>query len=189
MSPRFLLPLLAVLALGACTPAVAPAQAPAAAAAASEVERNKAAVVRWLVEGDDKGNPAIADEIFAPDVVMHHPTSPTPLRGVEVIKQGSMGLHKTFPGFKGERLDVFGEGDRVVVRWSLSGTHQGEFMGIPATNKPFTLTGTTIYKLAGGKVVEAWYAADMMGFYAQIGATPPGTPPAASPAPSPSPAT
>ncbi len=176
-------------ALAGCAPAVSPGQAtmPQATSASADVERNKAAIRRWLEEGDNKGNVAIADEVFAPEVVLYHPTSPEPLRGIEVIKQGSMGLHKAFPGFKGTLDDVIGEGDKVTVRWTLKGVHQGEFMGIPASGKPFTITGISIYRFVGGKIVEGWYAVDMMSFYAQIGATPAGTPPAA-PAPSTSPA-
>ena len=167
-----------------CQAAVAPGAAPVLVAAApSEQERNKAAVRRWYEEGDNKGNPAIADEIFAADVVMHHPTSPEPIIGTAPIKAGSAGLHQAFPGFVGKVVELLAEGDRVTARWSLEGAQKGAFMGIPPTNKPFKLEGITVYRFAGGKIAEGWYAADMYSFFSQIGALPPGSPPAAAPAP------
>jgi steroid delta-isomerase-like uncharacterized protein len=163
---------------GCAVPAAPPAAGAAAATAdAATVERQKALIRRWQEEGDNRGNVAIADEIFAPDVVAYHPTSPTPLRGVEPIKQGALGLHAAFPGYVGTLDDLFGEGDRVTMRWTIQGVHQGPFLGIPATGKAFTLKGINIYRFAGGKVVEAWYAADMLGFFQQLGVDPP-TPPA-----------
>jgi steroid delta-isomerase-like uncharacterized protein len=150
----------------------------AAVPTASPVEQNKAAVVRWLEEGDNKNNLAIADEVFAPDVVMYHPTSPTPVRGVETIKQGAAGLRAAFPDNIGTIHDVIGEGDRVVVRWTLRGTHKGAFMGVEPTGKAIAVPGISMYRFAGGKVVEAWYGVNMIDFYHQIGVTPPAPAPA-----------
>ena len=140
---------------------------------AVEVDRNKAAILRWLNEGDNQNNLAVADEVFAPDVVVYHPTRPTPLRGVEAIKQGSAGLRAAFPDFVGTNDDVFGENDRVVVRWTLRGTHKGSFMGIAPTGKSFVLPGISIYRFAGGKIVEAWYGVNMLDLFQQLGVTPP----------------
>lgn len=145
---------------------------PAAPAAAS-VERNKAQIRHWLEDGDNKGNLAVADEVFAPNVVMYHPLSPEPLRGVEVIKAGAQALRHAFPDNAGTIEDVIGEGDRVTVRWTLRGTHQGEFMGVAPTHKPVAIKGISIYRFEGGKIVEAWYVVDMLGFYQQIGVAPP----------------
>lgn len=139
----------------------------------SELERNKAAIVRWLEEGDNQNNLAIADEVFAPEVVMYHPTSPTPIVGVEPIKVGSAAMRQAFPDYHGEIHDVFGEGDRVCVRWTLRGTHQAPFMGLPATGKPFALPGLSVYRFAHGQVVEAWYGVNMLDFLGQIGLVPP----------------
>lgn len=138
----------------------------------TQLERNKAAIIRWLEEGDNKNQPEIADEVFAPDVVMYHPTSPTPLVGVEPIKMGTIGMRQAFPDFHGTIEDVFGEGDRVTVRWTLRGTHQGAFMGLPATGKSFVQPGISVYRFVDGMVVEAWYAVNMLDFLQQIGAMP-----------------
>ncbi len=68
--------------------------------------------------------------------------------------------------------DVVAEGDRVVVRWSAQGSHEGELMGIPATGKPVKVTGIDISRIVAGKIVEAWGEFDGMGIMQQIGAIP-----------------
>ena len=183
-STRAALACLAIMLSGCVAPTTPLAPIAASTPVLDELARNKAAVRRWYEEGDNKGNVAIADEVFAPDVQMYHPTSPEPLRGIEPIKQGSLGLHKAFPGFIGKVLDLTAEGDKVTCRWSLEGVHQGEFLGIPPTNKPFKLQGLVLYRFAAGKIVEGWYAADMYTFFTQLGAMPPGSP-AAVPTPQP----
>jgi hypothetical protein len=72
---------------------------------------------------------------------------------------------------------MLAEGDRVVTRWTARGTHRGELMGIPPTGKPVTMTGITINRLEGGKVVEDWTVFDQLGLLQQLGAIPaPGAP-------------
>ena len=66
--------------------------------------------------------------------------------------------------------DLIAEGDMVVQRWSSTMTHSGDFMGLPTTNKQFTVTGINIYRVAGGKIVEQWAEADIAGMMQQLGA-------------------
>jgi predicted ester cyclase len=68
--------------------------------------------------------------------------------------------------------DVITEGDEVVVRWTVRGTHQGEFMGIPPTNNRVTLTGMSIERVSGDKIVETWDSYDAMGLMQQLGVIP-----------------
>ena len=74
-------------------------------------------------------------------------------------------LHFTFE-------DLIAEGDKVVVRETMSGTQQGELMGIPPTGKQFSVTGIEIYRFEGGKIVEHWLESDMLGLLQQLGALP-----------------
>lgn len=62
--------------------------------------------------------------------------------------------------------------DKVVVRWTSRGTHQGELYGIPATGKQFTNSGMTIYRLANAKITELWFIGDNMGLMQQLGVVP-----------------
>jgi len=68
--------------------------------------------------------------------------------------------------------DMFAEEDRVVLRWSASGTHQGEFFGITPTNRQITANGMAIYRFADGKIVEEWMNTDMLGLLRQLGVVP-----------------
>ena len=69
---------------------------------------------------------------------------------------------------------VVAELDKVAVGLRLSGSHQGELMGIPATGKPIAITGIEIFRLADGKIVEQWVAVDSMGMLQQLGVLPTG---------------
>jgi len=68
--------------------------------------------------------------------------------------------------------EVFGDGDRLVIRFTMTGTHRGDFMGIPATETPITLPGLTILHFKDGRCVERWSNADMLGLLVQLGAVP-----------------
>jgi predicted SnoaL-like aldol condensation-catalyzing enzyme len=80
--------------------------------------------------------------------------------------------------------DLIAEGDRVVVRWTNAGTHVGDFAGIPATGRPFTMAGIDIYRLAGGQLCEHWHVIDQLGMLGQLRLLPQGAEgPRSSPAP------
>ncbi len=65
--------------------------------------------------------------------------------------------------------DLIAEGDKVVCRFTASGIHQGEFMGIPPTEKRVTIMEIRIYRIIGGKIVECWGLFDQMGLMQQLG--------------------
>ncbi len=68
--------------------------------------------------------------------------------------------------------DVVAENDRVVVRWTNAGTHVGEFAGIPATGKTFTMSGIDIYSVVDGLLCEHWHVVDQLSMLAQLGLLP-----------------
>jgi predicted ester cyclase len=68
--------------------------------------------------------------------------------------------------------DVVAEGDRVVVRWTNSGTHIGVFAGIPPTGRSFVIAGIDIYRVADGKLAEHWHVVDQLAMMAQLGLLP-----------------
>ena len=81
-------------------------------------------------------------------------------------------IQNTFPDFHQTVEDDFAEGDKVVHRWTISGTHQGEFLGIPATGKQVANSGMSIFRIAGGKFVELWVESDNMTLMQQLGVLP-----------------
>src|SRR5437764_1381191 len=79
-----------------------------------------------------------------------------PPPGIEGIRNLFATLHNAFPDAHVTLDDVLAEGDKVVVRSTLSGTHQGTFMGIPATGRHVSITGIDIVRMRDGKMVEHW---------------------------------
>ena len=69
--------------------------------------------------------------------------------------------------------DLVAEGDKVALHWSCSGTHTGEWMGIPPTGKRVTWSGIGIHRVVGGKIVESWDMVDNLGLMQQLGIVPP----------------
>lgn len=81
-------------------------------------------------------------------------------------------FQNAFPDMKGAVEDVVAEGNKVAVRFSGTGTHQGEFFGIPPTGKPIKSTGINIFRIEDGKIVEHWNNADDLGVLQQLGVIP-----------------
>lgn len=69
--------------------------------------------------------------------------------------------------------DVVTEGDKVVVRWTQTGTHVGEFAGIPPTGGTFTIAGIDVYRTQGEKLAEHWHVVDQLSMLGQLGLLPP----------------
>ena len=136
-------------------------------------EQNKSVVSRWMDELFNKGNVSINDEILVPDYINHDPSLPEDNRSREGFKQFVSMVRSAFPDFQLNCVDQIAEGDQVVTRFSMGGTHKGEFMGIAPTNKQSQLTGISIERLAGGKVVETWVNWDALGMMQQLGVIPP----------------
>lgn len=136
------------------------------------VEENKALVRRHMEEYWNQGKLEIAAEIHAPDIVFHDPASPE-INSSEAYNQFATMYHTAFPDIHFTIEDIVAAGDRVCTRWSCSGTHQGELMGIPATGKKTTTTGIDIYRIVGGKIAEEWVNWSTLGLLQQLGVIPP----------------
>ena len=134
-------------------------------------EENKALAQRWIEEAWNKGDLTIVEELIAPNYVLHDPTRPG-LRGREGIKQSVAMFRTAFPDLRFTIEDQVSEGDKVVIRYTVQGTHQGPLMGIAATGKQGTLTGIDIYRIADGKIEEAWSIWDTLGMLQQMGVIP-----------------
>ncbi|MGI4720626.1 MAG: ester cyclase [Janthinobacterium lividum] len=77
-----------------------------------------------------------------------------------------------FPGVRFEIHDLFGEGDRVALRWAFRASHGGWFVGQPPSSNQVTQEGNVIYQIREGMIVRAWLQADRLGVLQQIGAVP-----------------
>ena len=134
-------------------------------------EESKALVRRLIEEAWNKGNLAVVDELLSPDYVLHIDAPGASDR--EGYKQAVI-MHRTaFSDFYFTIEDMIAEGDKVVLRATLRGTHTGDFMGIGPTGKPVTYTAISIRRLEAGRIVEEWVETDMLGLMQQMGVVPP----------------
>jgi steroid delta-isomerase-like uncharacterized protein len=132
------------------------------------LEENKALARRWNEEIWSKGNIAAIDELMATNFVWH-----THFPGIAPDREGfkqSIATLSAFSDVSCVAEDMIAEGDKVAVRWTWSGKHTGEYMGIATTGKQATMTGISIIHIAGSKITAEWDEQDNMGFMAQLGA-------------------
>jgi steroid delta-isomerase-like uncharacterized protein len=134
------------------------------------LEENKARMRRWI-DAWNEGNVDAVDEFVSDAYVRHDPNAPE-VRGPEAEKQLMSMYLSAFPDLRFAIEDMVAEGDKVVLRYTIRGTHKGELMGIPPTDKQVTLTATETYRLAGGKIDEQWVNMDALGMMQQLGAIP-----------------
>ena len=138
---------------------------------------NKAVVLRSEAELWSKGNLAVADELYSPEFVCHFVVGPE-WRGLEGIK-GEVKRHRTsFPDWHERVDDIIAEGDRVVIRFTSTGTQLGEFQGIAPTGRKVSIQEVAIFRMVDGKIVEQWGMPDIHGLMQQLGAANVAMPPA-----------
>lgn len=136
-------------------------------------DKNAATVRRLVDEIWNKGNYALADEVLSPSYTNHDPTAGGLPDGVESFKQFASGYRTAFPDMRLTIEDMLSDGDKVVWRWNVRGTHTGLLLGIPATGKPVEISGTVITRFdKSGRVVEDWSQWNALGLFQQIGAVP-----------------
>jgi steroid delta-isomerase-like uncharacterized protein len=129
-------------------------------------EENKA-LARKFLRMFEIGGAGMADEIVAVDYYNHD--APDPSIGLEGMKAFVTMFKKAFPDAQVKIAFQLAEGDKVVTRYTWSGTHQGEYYGIPATGKPVNWTSTVAFRIADGKIREAWLNYDQFGLMQQLG--------------------
>jgi len=115
------------------------------------------------------------DELCSEDVVDHEAPPGMP-PGAEGVKAFVQMFRAAFPDLRATVEDAFEVGDRAAVRSRWTGTHQGEFMGVPASGKPIDIEPIDIIRVADGKCVEHWGATDNLALMQQIGAIPEAAP-------------
>jgi steroid delta-isomerase-like uncharacterized protein len=136
-------------------------------------DQNKAIARRYVEEIWNQGNLALIDELVAPNATFHDPSVPGgKFTGPAGMRQFVQIYRGAFPDVRLAINDLIAEGDKVVVRWTATGTHKGELMGIAPTGKRVTVTGCDIDQYQDGKVVEAWASYDMLGMLQQLGVVP-----------------
>jgi len=137
----------------------------------SEAEQNRAVVRRFIEEFKNRANHDIVDELLSPTFV-HHFQDPRIPRGRDGFRMLGQSVAKAFPDVHVTIEDLVAEGGVVVERNTVTGTHKGEFNGIPATGRKVGWTEIDLYKLQKGKIIELWPEIDFLGLLTQLGAIP-----------------
>jgi steroid delta-isomerase-like uncharacterized protein len=111
------------------------------------------------------------DEFVEPDVLIRTPL-PVQATGAQALKEVFARLHRAFPDLHITVEDVIAEGDRVVGRNSVTGTHQGDYMGLPPTGKPVAYNEIFIFRFVNGRIAETWGVVDVASQMKQLGVIP-----------------
>jgi steroid delta-isomerase-like uncharacterized protein len=131
---------------------------------------NKLIVGRKMDELISSGNLAVLDEVFDEEVVSYDASEPEPIRGRDAYRAGVEEVLAAFPSRHIRIEDQISEGDRVVTRWTFTGRHDGELLGIPATGVDVEFNGIDIHRIRNGRIVEEWSSWDTLGLMRQLGA-------------------
>jgi steroid delta-isomerase-like uncharacterized protein len=153
----------------------------------AEEATNKATTERFddvLNSGDAELIFKTIDEVVAPDALIRTPL-PIEATGAELAKELFARLLRAYPDLHITIEDLIAEGDKVVSRNTVSGTHQGEYMGIPPTGNSVTYNEVIITRFADGRIIETWAVVDVLAQMRQLGVipAPPEQPAAAAPRP------
>src|SRR5262249_39807169 len=130
---------------------------------------NKAIVRRLYEEVWNKRRLELVDEIISPSHAIHDANIVGSAIGPEAYKRQVTRFIKAFPDLRVSIEDAVTENEKLVVAWNLSGTHQGEFMGVPATSRKISVDGITINHIVNGKIMDSYVSYDALGLLQQIG--------------------
>jgi steroid delta-isomerase-like uncharacterized protein len=133
-------------------------------------EENKALVRRFYEEVWNQGNLDAAYDVFTNNYVRHDLRPGGAPSGPEGQKLIAGMFRAAFPDVQLNVEFMVAEADMVVARWTMGGTHQGAWGGIPPTGKRMSFAGVNIFRIAEGKVVEIWNHRDDLGLMQQLGA-------------------
>ena len=121
-------------------------------------------ISRLYLECFNEGRLDAADKVIGSSLTTH-----TGDKGPEGFKQTVTRLRAAFSDLHFSLNDVLSDRDRVIVRWTMTGTHRGAYMGVSATQKPVVLTAIAIYRMEGRRAVEQWSVVDRLGLLQQLG--------------------
>lgn len=136
---------------------------------------NKALVRRLYDEVWNKRRIELVDELLSRSHAIRNNHLPDSGIGPDAYKREVARFIRAFPDLRFSIEETIAEKDKVVATWLISGTHKGEFRGIPATNKAISIEGITIHNVSAGKILDSYVTWDELGLRQQLGAAPAST--------------
>ena len=137
---------------------------------AKATDENKTIVRRFFELGPSSGDMNAANALLSPNFALHTPFPSAP--GIQGINDVVKTCRAAFEHLNVTVEDMVAEGNKVVARFTARGTHKGQFMGLPPTGKPITMTGIEIFRIENGKIAELWGEANMLWLMQQLGIVP-----------------
>jgi steroid delta-isomerase-like uncharacterized protein len=134
-------------------------------------DENKKIARKLMEDGWNKGREEVVDEVMSSKCRFHDPVFPSLTSGLENYKGHIRNCRSGFPDLKFTIEDVIAERNEVVLHWKAHGTHRGDFLGMPATNKSANVQGTSICRFERGKIAEVWVDWNLLSLMEQLGLT------------------
>jgi steroid delta-isomerase-like uncharacterized protein len=134
-----------------------------------QLMQNKQIAQRFSDECWNQGKMESIDELVASDCKLHDPVFPSLTLGADNLKRHIEMSRIGFPDIRFSIDDTIAEGNEVVHHWTVRGTHRGQFLGVAPTNRTATVSGTSIHRIEGGKIVEQWSDWNLMTLMEQLG--------------------
>ena len=134
--------------------------------------RNKQLVDTFIQQLFTKGDLAAVDRYLDPAFVDHDPPVPGASDGREGLRQAAVRMRHAMPDWHSDLDQLVAEGDIVVERFTASGTHRGDLMGVPPTGRTLVLAGINVFRIEGDRIVERWGRLDELGLMRQLGLVP-----------------
>jgi steroid delta-isomerase-like uncharacterized protein len=138
---------------------------------------SKPIVRRLYEEVWNKRKLEVISELISPSHALQAPNVSGSSIGPEAYKRQVLVFLEAYPDLHWTIEDTIAEKDKMVVRWTFSGTHKGDYMGIPATNRKVSVDGITVHHIVGGKIMDSYGYFDVLGMIKQLGVAPAFGPP------------
>lgn len=136
------------------------------------IETNKSLAERYFREIMSQGKTGLVDELFTADCELTITTRPDPMKGRDGVRFFVNAVREGFPDVEFTVAQQVAEGDKVLSRWNLKGTHTGSFLGIPPSGRAVTDHGHDVFHMKDGRIHRVWVNEDALGLMKQIGVIP-----------------
>jgi steroid delta-isomerase-like uncharacterized protein len=127
---------------------------------------------RYFEEVWNQGRVEVLDELLSPDYVNHTPSAGNPPAGPDGLKPIVLAIRRAFPDLHFTIEDVIVAADAIVIRTTMTGTHEGDLFGIPPTHRKVSVTQIQIERVRNGRIVEHWRVTDELTLMRQLGVFP-----------------